>query len=50
VLATLDDESTRRELLMGLSASVEEVTSEVWQYRSELSLIPANPAPTTTAK
>jgi hypothetical protein len=50
VLATLDDASTRRELLMGLSASVEEVTSEVWQYRSELSLIPANPAPTTTAK
>jgi hypothetical protein len=41
VLATLDDASTRRELLMGLAASVEEVTGEVWQYRSDLSLVPA---------
>jgi hypothetical protein len=44
VLATLDDAATRRELLMGLAASVDEVTSEVWQYRSDLSLVPARPA------
>lgn len=50
VLATLDDATTRRELLMGLAASVDEVTSEVWQYRSDLSLIPARPAPMQKVK
>jgi hypothetical protein len=50
VLATLDDATTRRELLMGLAASVDEVTGEVWQYRSDLSLIPANPPPAQKAK
>ena len=50
VLATFDDATTRRELLMGLAASVEDVTSEVWQYRSDLSLIPATPQPAPAAK
>jgi hypothetical protein len=50
VLATLDDATTRRELLMGIAASVDEVTSEVWQYRSDLSLVPAGPAPAQKAK
>jgi hypothetical protein len=45
VLGAMDDATTRRELLMGLAASVEEVTSEVWQYRSDLSLIPASAMP-----
>lgn len=40
VLGHLDD-ANRRELLLGFAASVDEVTAEVWQYRSELSLIPA---------
>lgn len=44
VLATLDDPTTRRELLMAFAASVDEVSSEVWQYRSDLSLLPKESA------
>jgi hypothetical protein len=33
-----------------LGASVDEVTGEVWQYRSDLSLIPATPQPAPAAK
>jgi hypothetical protein len=40
VLATVDDATTRRELLAAYAASVDEVTSEIWRYRSEMSLIP----------
>jgi hypothetical protein len=40
VLATIEDPTTRRELLTGYAAFVEDVTSEVWRYRSDLSLIP----------
>ena len=48
VLATLEDATTRRELLMAFAASVDEVTSEVWQYRADLSLIPGERPATTT--
>lgn len=40
VLATIEDATTRRELLSGYAAFVEDVSSEVWRYRSDLSLIP----------
>ena len=40
VLGTLEDATTRRELLTAYAASVDEVSSEVWQYRADLSLIP----------
>ena len=40
VLATVDDATTRRELLAAYAASVDEVTSEIWRYRSEMSLVP----------
>jgi hypothetical protein len=41
VLATIEDPTTRRELLSGYAAFVEDVTSEIWRYRSDLSLIPS---------
>ncbi|HWI24804.1 MAG TPA: hypothetical protein VNS59_07760 [Lysobacter sp.] len=50
VLGTLGDATTRRELLMGVAASVDEVTSEVWQYRSDLSLVPKTTLPAQGGK
>jgi hypothetical protein len=43
VLATVEDPTVRQQLLEGYAATVEEVTSEIWRYRSDLSLIPATP-------
>ena len=40
VLMTVDDATIRRELLAAYAASVDGVTSEIWRYRSEMSLIP----------
>jgi hypothetical protein len=40
ILSTIEDPTTRRELLSGYAAFVEDVSSEVWRYRSDLSLIP----------
>jgi hypothetical protein len=40
VLMSVEDATTRRELLAAYAASVNEVSSEIWRYRSELSLIP----------
>lgn len=41
VLASVEDPTVRQQLLEGYAASVEEVQSEIWSYRSDLSLIPA---------
>ena len=40
VLASVDDATVRLPLLEGYAATVEEVQSEIWSYRSDLSLIP----------
>ncbi|UHQ20657.1 hypothetical protein LVB87_05810 [Lysobacter sp. KIS68-7] len=44
-LASVDDAATGRQLLAAYAASVDEVTSEIWRYRSEMSLIPSNTSP-----
>jgi hypothetical protein len=46
VLASVEDATTRRELLAAYASSVDSVTSEIWRYRSELSLIPEEGATT----
>ena len=41
VLSTIDDATARRELLSAYASAIDEVTSELWRYRSDLSLIPS---------
>lgn len=43
VLAWVEDPTVRQQLLEGYAASVEDVQSEIWSYRSDLSLIPQIP-------
>lgn len=41
VLSTIEDATARRELLSGYAAAIDEIGSEIWRYRSDLSLIPS---------
>jgi hypothetical protein len=41
VMSSVEDATTRRELLAAYAACVDSVTSEIWRYRPEMSLIPA---------
>ena len=42
VLASVEDATVRQQLLEGYAATVDEVQSEIWSYRADLSLIPAS--------